>query len=270
MDLPLVLKRWASRAMRAVPFVPVRGTGAGHEPGFDELVSEYDVIIMKHCFPASDILEDIGKPEPSSPRQSLENYQAVYRLLRDGFDENPDTLFIIWTLPPRHRLFEPAEGDKHENAARATAFSDWLKGEYTGEGGPHPNIRIWDFRGLVADPATGFLKYEYEPDHRRPDSHPNKLANNTAGPELARFIVASATAFHGRRHDPPAVKAVLLHHSTGLNVYRYPAQGLPAWFDGINVSGGTAYQLSHQWYPTDGNMPVHYYRAWLDGKRPGG
>jgi hypothetical protein len=236
------------------------------EPRFTDLVAAYDVIVMKHCYPASDILEDTGKADPASPRQSLENYQTIYRQLRDKIDENPDTLFIIWTLPPRHRLFGPPEGRRDENAARATGFSNWLKGDFISEGGTHPNIYIWDFRSLVMDTNNNFLKYEYESDHKSANSHPNKLANNEAGPKFARFIVDSVTSFYGNRQFEQEVKIMFLHHSTGLNVYQYPSQGMPAWFTSFNASSNMSYMITHKWYPQAGNMPVHYYRSWLEGR----
>lgn len=113
-----------------------RGFVVKQEAQLSDLVADYDVVIMKHCYPASDVFEDVGVIGPSSPRQCLENYRAIYRLLRDMFDENPDTLFILWTLPPRHSLFEPLDGDKDANAARATAFSNWLKRDFLTEGVP--------------------------------------------------------------------------------------------------------------------------------------
>jgi hypothetical protein len=236
------------------------------ETQLSELIANYDVIVMKHCFPSSDILEDIGKADPASPRQSHENYKAVYRLLRDTFDKNPNTLFIIWTLPPRHRLFKPSEGSKEANAARATEFSNWLKGDFLKEGGIHPNVNIWDFRSLVVDPDTNFLKYEYESDHDIAESHPNKLANNKAGPALAQFIVDSTSNFYSGGMAGQEVRIVVLHHSTGLNVYQYPVQGIPAWLKKYNATGKIVHSISHKWYPQAGNMPVHYYHSWLEGR----
>jgi len=246
--------------------IVIRGSVVKQEVQFSDLVAEYDVVIMKHCYPASDILEDVGRADPSSPRQSLENYKAIYRLLRDKFDENPDTLFIVWTLPPRHRLFEPSEGSKDANAARATAFSNWLKGDFLTEGGSHSNIYVWDFRELVMDVNTNFLRYDYESSHNSSDSHPNKLANNETGPRFAQFIVDSIASFYGSSKVGKEVKIVFLHHSTGLNVYKYLDQGVPAWFGKYNAASRTVHLISHKWYPSDGNMPVNYYRSWIKGQ----
>lgn len=245
--------------------IVTRMFGVKQEPQFADLVTDHDVIIMKHCFPASDVLEDTGKADPSSPRQSLENYKAIYRLLRDKFDGSPRTLFIVWTLPPRHRLFEPPEGSKEGNAARATEFSNWLKGDFLSEGGSHPNIFIWDFRGLVMDPETNFLKHEYESGHEKPDSHPNKPANNKAGPEFARFIADSITDFTAAKTLQQSARIIFLCHSTGQNVYDYTDLGLKGWFARHNTSRGTNLLINKRWYPSKGNMPVHYYRRWLSG-----
>ena len=55
------------------------------DKSFDELTEDFDVIIMKHCFPSSNILEDVGNPDPSSERRSLENVQFVRGTVADGF-----------------------------------------------------------------------------------------------------------------------------------------------------------------------------------------
>lgn len=243
-----------------------RRLGVNQEPSFADLVANYDVVMMKHCFPSSDILEDIGKADPTSPRQSLENYKAIYRRLRDLFDTHPNTLFVIWTLPPRHRLYEPAEGDKDENAARATAFSNWLKGDFLKEGGARHNIYIWDFRDLLMDPDINFLKYEYEYSHHGPNSHPNQLANNEAGPKFAQFIIDSISNFTGSETLRQAARIIFLCHSTGQHVYEYIGLGMKAWFARHNASRKTNLSIHKRWYPSDGNMPVHYYLSWVIGE----
>jgi hypothetical protein len=243
----------------------IPGFATKEERQLAELIAEYDVVIMKHCFPASDVLEDMGKADPSSPRQSPENYRAIYRLLRSVFDQNPDKLFVVWTLPPRHRLFKPADGDRDANATRATAFSKWLAGDFLGEEGEHPNIYVWDFRELVMDHQTSFLRYEYELNHNAADSHPNRLANNQAGPRFAQFIVDSIADFAGIRPWRPGAKIAFLCHSTGQGVYGYGDKGVQAWFDEYNAARGTKHSISKHWYPPDGNMPVDYVRLNVEG-----
>ena len=160
-----------------------------------------DVIIFKHCFPGSDILEDRGNPDINSSRQSLENYKVQYRALRDRFDEYPDTKFLIMTIPPRHRNHREAIP---EQAARANEFARWVMGEFLIENGPHYNIEVFDFRSLLTD-SIGYLKYEYEKDHNSTDCHPNKLANETIGPLFFNAIIQ----FCNQRVSTPIIYKLL-------------------------------------------------------------
>jgi uncharacterized protein YjdB len=156
------------------------------------LCANYNVIIFKHCFPGSDIVADDPSPTISSPKQTVANYKLQYRALRDLMDTYPNNKFIVWTLAPNHRL---ATNDA--DAARAKQFVDWVKNEWLSEDGEsHPNIYIFDFWGIVAEsnpsPVNGkvnCLKYDYELSHNDYNSHPNPLANETAGPVFAQFIV---------------------------------------------------------------------------------
>ncbi|MCP4607481.1 MAG: hypothetical protein GY845_02020 [Planctomycetes bacterium] len=225
---------------------------------FKDLVAKNDVIIMKHCYPSSDVLEDIGSPDPSSERKSIENYKTVYRLLRAEFEKHPDTIFIVWTPPPLHRL-----ATNSNKAVRATEFSEWLKTDFLTEDDSHPNIYVWDVREILMDSNTNFLKSEYERSHKRADSHPNKKANNMTGPRFAQFIIDSIADFTSGINSEQKAKIIFLHHSTGRNVYKYPELGIPDWFDSYNDAHRTEFEISEVWYPLQGNMPVHYYRSWL-------
>ena len=44
------------------------GFAVKQEAQLSDLVADYDVVIMKHCYPASDVLEDVGRTDPSSSR----------------------------------------------------------------------------------------------------------------------------------------------------------------------------------------------------------
>lgn len=161
------------------------------------LTQDFEVVVFKHCFPGAGILGDSGTPSVSSPIKRLENYRLQYRALRDLMDEYPNTIFIVWTLAPLHRLATDAQ-----EAARAREFVDWVKGDFLAENGSHPNIFIFDFWGIVAEndpnPANGqvnCLRYEYEGSHTDSDSHPNESANVVAGPAFAERIVEAIQIF---------------------------------------------------------------------------
>ncbi len=55
---------------------------------FPSLLEKYDIVIMKHCYTAAKIEEDINAPDIASDRKSLENYKLQYRAIRDLFDES--------------------------------------------------------------------------------------------------------------------------------------------------------------------------------------
>jgi hypothetical protein len=233
------------------------------EPKFAQLLKDHDVLIMKHCFPSSDILEDIGKADAHSSRQSIENYKIIYRRLRAEFNKNPNKLFVVFTLPPRHRLFEPSEGSKDANAIRATEFSHWLSTDFLDEEPDNHNIVVWDFRNIVMDSRTNFLKHEFELKHDSPDSHPNTAANNFAGPQLASFLIDSVDSYYVGNSVGRGAKIAFLHRSTGLNLYDYHDLGMAGWLNKYNGSHETHHTIFHYWYPSRWNMPIHYSRNWL-------
>ncbi len=160
------------------------------------LAKKYDMVIMKHCYPGSAIKPNTGKPDVTSETKTLENYKEQYRALRSLFDSFPDTKFMVWTLAPLHRMATTPEA-----AGRAREFVEWVKNDWLKEDNkPHPNIYIFDFfchlAELDANPAQGVrycLRYDFERDHSKGDSHPNLAANKHAGP---LFVKAVTDAFY--------------------------------------------------------------------------
>ena len=160
------------------------------------LAKKYDMVIMKHCYPGSAIKPNTGKPDVTSETKTLENYKEQYRALRSLFDSFPGTKFMIWTLAPLHRMATTPEA-----AGRAREFVEWVKNDWLKEDNkPHPNIYIFDFfchlAELDANPAQGVrycLRYDFERDHSKGDSHPNLAANKHAGP---LFVKAVTDAFY--------------------------------------------------------------------------
>ncbi len=160
----------------------------------EDLCKKYDVIILKHCFPGSSILEDTGHPDVASKRKSLENYKLQYRALRDKFDAFPGNRFIVWTLAPLHRL----EYNTPDEAARAKEFAGWVKNEWlTEDGKQRHHIHVFDYFSYTAEtdrnaapPRVPYcLKYDYELSHDNSDSHPNETACKAIGPRFAEFII---------------------------------------------------------------------------------
>jgi len=131
----------------------------------------HEVIAFKSCFPNSAIKSD----------EMQEQFQAWYLEIRDVVDQHPDRIFILVTSPPLHPL-----ATNPDEAARARAVADWLKSDEYLEG--HPNLFVFGFFDLLADPDTNMLSARYQIDPDNPDSHPNRLANETIGPLFVKFI----------------------------------------------------------------------------------
>lgn len=154
----------------------------------EQLSEDYDVVIFKNCFPVSDIEEDTGTPNITSERKSLENYKLQYSAVRDKLTEYPNTLFIMWTGAPLHRL-----ATTEEKGLRARSFANWVKNDMLATG-TFSNIKVFDYFDLTAG-EDNFLKYNYEISHSDSDSHPNTQAAQDVAPLFAQFIVDSIEAF---------------------------------------------------------------------------
>jgi len=148
------------------------------------------IIMFKSCYTANMNLTDGSEPgDPFSYDNTVTNYKAVYRHpdgpgnsyvwgyngytykpLEDIFAENPDTLFIPVTAPPRH--YAPDDGTNDAEAHRARVFNDWLVNEWLPSyNAAHPglnNVAIFDWFDFLA----------YADDH---PLHPNRLKEEYGG-----------------------------------------------------------------------------------------
>lgn len=132
---------------------------------------QHEVIAVKSCFPNSAI----------KTNEMQEKFHVRYLQIRDVVDEHPDRIFILVTSPPLH-----PEMTNADEARRARAMANWLQSDEYLAG--HPNLFVFDFFDLLADPATNALRAEYQLDSEEPNSHPNPLANERIGPLFAEFI----------------------------------------------------------------------------------
>lgn len=149
-----------------------------NEPTLETLSKEYDVIIFKHCFPVSRILEDIGTPEIDSDKKRIENYKEQYIALKKKMHEFPNTKFILWS-PAVCTRNQITEGE----AKRTYQFYKWILEEWNEK---YDNIYIWDFYRFETE---GEL---YLPDKNAvgPDnSHPNIEFSARVAPHFCKFII---------------------------------------------------------------------------------
>ena len=173
----------------------VRHAGAApyrEEPTLETLTGEYGAIVIKHCFPVSDVLPDTGHPDIASDEKRLENYKLQYEALKRKMHEFPHTKFIVWTACPRVEItslkarllaFVRRTSPQRENARRAKAFVDWVRGEWDE---PGDNIFIWDFHQLATEGGL-FLRNEYAEGPG--NSHPNGGFAKAVAPVFCRRVI---------------------------------------------------------------------------------
>ena len=147
------------------------------EPTLKVLSPEYDLIIFKHCFPSSGIVEN-GEPEINSERKTLGNYKLQYEALKSEMQKYPDTRFLLWTPPA---LTEQVTNPKAAQAAQA--FTQWMIDEWDEAG---DNIFIWDFRKLETDGGL-YLLPQNAVDEK--DSHPSHQLAREVYPLFCQRIV---------------------------------------------------------------------------------
>jgi len=149
-----------------------------NEPTLEILAKQYDLIIFKHCYPVSDIQDDIGKPDINSAERRVENYKLQYLALKEKLLEFPQTKFLIWTGAAQVE----ANATK-EQAQRARSFFDWVKNDWDTS---HDNIFLWDFYELETEGGL-FLKQENARSLN--DSHPGKSFSQRAAPLFCQRII---------------------------------------------------------------------------------
>jgi len=147
------------------------------EPTLEMLSKQYQVIIWKHCFPVSDVQQDISPPNVDSPVKRIENYKLQYLALREKMHEFPYVKFIVWTGAAQVKT-ETNEMD----AKRAQDFFDWVKKDWDI---PGDNIYLWDFRELETDGGLYLLSKNAREGS---NSHPNELFSEQAAKLLAQRI----------------------------------------------------------------------------------
>lgn len=141
----------------------------------------HDVIIIKSCYPVSDIYSD----------EDLFVAKEHYKTVIAGMAKYPDKTFIIVTQPPMNR-----KATTKENALRARKLANYLKSADFLK--TAPNVSTFDWFNMLAvsdqnSPYYSMLKPEYSPDGD--DSHPNFLANSSTSPEFVKFVISKATKY---------------------------------------------------------------------------
>jgi hypothetical protein len=148
------------------------------EPTLEILTKDYDVIILKHCFPVSRMMEDSGTPDINSEERRLENYKLQYNALKTKMHSFPTTKFIVWTPAALVKAQTTPE-----QAGRANDFYRWLLDEWDEK---DDNIYLWDFHDYETEGGL-YLLEKYAAGTA--DSHPNKSFSEKLAPMFSRFII---------------------------------------------------------------------------------
>ncbi len=148
------------------------------EPTLQTLTTKYNLIIFKHCFPVSDIKEDLGNGNIDSPEKRVENYKLQYEAIKAEIHQFPNTKFILWTGATLVK-----NGTTPENAERARLFFDWVINEWDEE---NDNLFLWDFYQLQTE-GGNYFKDEYAVSPN--DSHPNPEFAAKVAPLFCQRII---------------------------------------------------------------------------------
>jgi hypothetical protein len=132
------------------------------EPTLEMLTKDYQVIIFKHCFPVSNIHEDLGVPDIESTVSTIANYKLQYLALRNKLHEFPKTKFILFT-----GAAQVSGSISEDEAKRAKEFFTWVVKEWDQ---PSDNIFIWDLYSLETEGGIYFVEKNAESNN---DAHPN-------------------------------------------------------------------------------------------------
>jgi len=148
-----------------------------YEPTLKTLAPLWDVIIIKHCFPVSSVLDD-GNPNIDSDLKTIANYKLQYEALKKEFHKYPNTKFIVWT-----GAVHTQKNNSEERAQRTCDFFTWVKQEWDEQ---EDNIYIWDFYELETEGGL-YLKDDYAVSPG--NSHPNKEFSARVAPLFCNRVV---------------------------------------------------------------------------------
>jgi len=144
------------------------------------LVQQYNVIIIKHCYPVSYLNADSANASVSSANRQIQNYKLQYAALKTEMLKYPDNRFILWTGAA---AVAGDPGSSAANAARSREFFTWVKNDWDTAG---DNIYLWDFFELETE-GDNTLKSAYAASAT--DSHPNSSFCNQVYPLFCQRVI---------------------------------------------------------------------------------
>lgn len=132
-----------------------------------DFIMNYDIIIIKSCYPNSNIKND----------NELNNIKSYYLSIVEYFKNQQSKKLIIFSSPP----LRPTRTNK-ANSLRARNLSNWMTKENFAD-----NISVFNLFDLLADQKTNLLKKQYQ--RLFPfNMHPNKKAGNSIAPDFINLV----------------------------------------------------------------------------------
>lgn len=215
---------------------------AGNEwnPTFWNLVSQYNVIIIKTGYPATQQMS-YGFP------WTMSNYQAEWRRIVRVMANHPDKFFVITTN-------YPAATDGHsDRAQQSNLFSTWAKNTLaTGNDsfGAFPrNVYVLDWFHWIASSSDGYCDPSYGSESEGLGDHPSNAAVAVVDPRFVREIFDAAHAYEGSpvpvTFSGPPVLRVISGRTTQvewktlseINSYRFYVLRNGVTIDSVNGRG---------------------------------
>lgn len=135
---------------------------------WDTILDNYDLIIIKSCYPNSHIKNG------DQLKKIQESYQTIFEVFKAHRKQ-----LILLTSPPLRPLFT-----NQQEATLIGKLDEWLVGNEA------TYVRVLDFHALLAN-SRGKHRSMLRREYRRwlPfDNHPNKKANQQIAPLVAEFI----------------------------------------------------------------------------------
>lgn len=134
-------------------------------------IAGYDVVILKSCYPNSNIQGD----------EELAKIKGYYKQIVNYFQNTNIQLGILTSPPLRPFATKPA------SAKRARDLANWLSGSDFGD-----KVKVFNFFDLLAEKEgqrnANMLRQAYRHKIAFFDSHPNKAANISIAPKFVEFI----------------------------------------------------------------------------------
>lgn len=180
------------------------------------LFQEYEIIIIKSCFPSSAII-DRGSSQDTLTfeRKSIFNYKWHWRSFIRKMEKQTNNFFVVWTNTP---LIPIETNDK--SAKLSDEFCRWAKDTLaTGLDplyGEFPlNVYVFDFFHKLAG-SDGKMLLEFAEANN--NNHPNSVATELVAPQFVKEILDAALRYESKKEISQPILRLPLDDEDGVDL----------------------------------------------------